>query len=31
MLNIFNVRVYGLEESAKASGYPMISGMIPSL
>lgn len=30
MLNIFNVRVYGLEESAKASGYPMISGMIPT-
>lgn len=29
MLNIFNVRVYGLEESAKASGYPMLSGNIP--
>ncbi|MFK4784923.1 hypothetical protein [Fusobacterium sp. MFO224] len=29
MLKIFNVKVYGLEESAKASGYPMISGEIP--
>ncbi|MDP0493833.1 MAG: hypothetical protein Q7K48_06015 [Fusobacterium sp. JB021] len=29
MLKIFNVNVYGLEESAKASGYPMISGEIP--
>ncbi|MGO2119065.1 MAG: hypothetical protein ACTH29_09145 [Fusobacterium sp.] len=29
MLKIFNVKVYGLNESAKASGYPMISGDIP--
>lgn len=29
MLKIYNTKVYGLEESAKASGYPMISGEIP--
>lgn len=29
MLKIFNVNVYGLEESAKASGYPMVSDEIP--
>ncbi len=30
MLKVYNVRVYGLEESVKASGYPMMSGVIPS-
>lgn len=29
MLKIFNVNVYGLKESVKASGYPMLSDEIP--
>ena len=29
MLKIFNTKVYGLKESIKASGYPMLSGNVP--